>query len=59
MLLGLTVYAPTAHEDTSHYDLDLLYHDRKALRAWRGLVGQLEPTDFTRHLPCARNRSDA
>ena len=41
MLLALALYASTAHENTPHYDLDLLYHDGKAhrldkcLRIWR------------------------
>ena len=30
MLLALALYASTAHENTPHYDVDLLYHDGKA-----------------------------
>ncbi len=32
MLLALALYASTAHANTPHCDLDLLYHDERAHR---------------------------
>src|SRR3989442_329199 len=44
MLLALALYASTAHENTPHYDLDLLYHDRKAHRLDKRLRIWLPPS---------------
>jgi len=44
MLLALALYASTAHENTPHYDLDLLYHDGKAHRLDKRLRIWLPPS---------------
>jgi hypothetical protein len=44
MLLALALYASTAHANTPHCDLDLLYHDGRAHRLDKRLLIWLSPS---------------